>query len=76
MNVCCICMADGVVDVGGAWYCTKHTHYALLAVGEQMVLLSQPKLEWNSATMEEALIELLTEAGYEWEEDEEEDEDE
>jgi hypothetical protein len=77
VNVCCYCTAAGVIEVSGLWYCPKHIHHALYAVAEQMVLLSQPKLDWSSSDMEETITEILHEAGYVWpenEQDEEEDE--
>lgn len=65
-------MADGVVEVSGQWYCPKHVHHALQAVAEAMVLLSMPKLDWTSSAMEEAIDELLNDAGYIWPDDEDE----
>jgi hypothetical protein len=63
VNVCCYCVA---------WYCPKHIHHAMYAVAEQMALLSQPKLDWSSSGMEEAITEILNDAGFLWPDDEQE----
>ena len=76
INVCCVCMADGVLDVGGAWYCQAHMHHGLHAVAETIVLLATPKMSIGPGDFCDIFDEVLDEYGYTWPADEREDEDE
>lgn len=68
--VCEICMADGVLEVNGCWYCLKHMHHGLHAVAETIALLATPKMEISPGELCDAFDETIAEYNYPWPDDE------
>ena len=69
MLVCVICMADGVLEVNGTWYCIDHMESGLEDVARVMYQLSRHKMQYDADSLVEAFTEVLDEHGYYPEED-------
>lgn len=70
MNVCAICMADGVLEVNGAWYCIDHMHHGLEAVAETITQLSRHRMTCDADTLIESFNETLDDYEYKFPDDE------
>jgi hypothetical protein len=75
VNVCCICLADGVLEVNGAWYCIAHMHHGLHAVAETLALLTTPRMSTSADNLCEVFDDVLSDYDYPWPKDEQEEED-
>jgi hypothetical protein len=72
VNVCYICSADGVLQAGAVWYCLNHLNEGLTDVLRQINLLQG--IGNSDDVIEDICHEALDELGYEWPDDEEEEE--
>jgi hypothetical protein len=70
MNVCEVCMADGVLQVGGCWYCVRHMHEGLADVAMTIHQLATPHMECEFQDLRDELDEVLANSGYQFPDDE------
>lgn len=64
MNVCAVCMADGVLEVNGSWYCIDHMESGLEDVARVMAQLCRNTKDIQGDELFEAFQEVLAENDY------------
>lgn len=64
MNVCAVCMADGVLEVNGCWYCIDHMTTGLEDVVRVMAQLCRHTKDIDASDLFDAFVETLDEYDY------------